>query len=115
MKRVCLAAVSLLFGSTIAHAHALLEHANPGAGAVVSPAPKGVTLDFSEGLEPSFSTVAVTNAAGQSVTSAPSAASGTQMQVTLKPLGPGTYRVTWHALSVDTHRTQGSFVFTIKR
>lgn len=114
MKRACLAAVSLFFGSTIAHAHALLEHASPAAGAVLSPAPKSVTLDFSEELEPSFSTVAVTDAAGRSVTSAPSAASGTEMLVPLKPLAAGTYRVTWHALSVDTHRTQGSFVFTVK-
>ena len=25
------------------------------------------------------------------------------------PLKPGIYKVTWHAVSVDTHRTQGSF------
>jgi hypothetical protein len=114
MKRAWLSVLALFFGSTIAHAHALLEHADPGAGAVLSAAPRDVTLDLSEALEPSFSSIAVADAAGRSVTSAPSAASGTQMQVPLKPLAPGTYRVTWRALSVDTHRTQGSFIFTVK-
>ncbi len=28
------------------------------------------------------------------------------------PLPPGTYKVTWHALSTDGHRTQGSYEFT---
>jgi copper resistance protein C len=35
------------------------------------------------------------------------------MRVGLKPLSPGTYRVRWHVLSVDTHRTEGSFTFHV--
>ncbi len=31
-----------------------------------------------------------------------------------KTLSPGVYTVTWHAVSVDTHKTQGSFDFTVK-
>jgi copper resistance protein C len=27
---------------------------------------------------------------------------------------PGAYRVHWHAVSVDTHHTQGTFEFTVK-
>jgi len=30
------------------------------------------------------------------------------------PLPPGLYKVTWHAVSVDTHRTQGDFSFSVK-
>jgi len=33
----------------------------------------------------------------------------------LPPLPAGTYRVKWHVVSVDTHRTQGDFKFTVKR
>ena len=29
-------------------------------------------------------------------------------------LQSGTYKVTWHAVSVDTHSTQGNFSFTVK-
>ena len=32
---------------------------------------------------------------------------GTQLRVPLKALPPGTYKVIWRVLSVDTHRTQG--------
>jgi methionine-rich copper-binding protein CopC len=31
------------------------------------------------------------------------------MSVSLRPGGTGTYHVTWHVLSVDTHRTEGNF------
>ena len=31
-----------------------------------------------------------------------------------KPLSPGAYTVHWHAVSVDTHHTQGTFEFTVK-
>ena len=34
--------------------------------------------------------------------------SGSTMSVGLKSLGPGTCRVNWHVLSVDTHKTQAS-------
>ncbi|HYA71564.1 MAG TPA: copper resistance protein CopC, partial [Roseiarcus sp.] len=32
----------------------------------------------------------------------------------VKTLPPGVYTVTWRAVSVDTHKTQGSFSFTVK-
>jgi copper resistance protein C len=38
---------------------------------------------------------------------------GNTMRVGLKAAGPGTYHMHWHALSVDTHTTQGSFTFHV--
>ena len=35
------------------------------------------------------------------------------LRVTLAPLAPGTYRVVWRVLSVDTHVTEGDFTFTV--
>ena len=32
----------------------------------------------------------------------------------LATLAPGTYRVAWHAVSVDTPRTEGAYSFTVK-
>jgi len=29
------------------------------------------------------------------------------------PLKPGTYLVSWHVVSVDTHRTSGTYKFTV--
>jgi methionine-rich copper-binding protein CopC len=31
----------------------------------------------------------------------------------LKPLKPGRYGVSWHAVSVDTHRTEGKYNFVV--
>jgi copper resistance protein C len=35
------------------------------------------------------------------------------MRIGLKALPPGTYKVNWHALSVDTHKTDGTFSFQV--
>ena len=41
------------------------------------------------------------------------AATPALLQVPLKPLAPGTYRVKWRVLSVDTHVTEGDFIFRV--
>ena len=105
--------IALAWPATGASAHAMLRHANPAAGSTVSPAPKAVQLTFSEELEPAFSTIEVRDAKGAGVNAGKASVAGTQMRVALKPLGPGTYKVIWHALSVDTHRTQGTFRFSV--
>ena len=35
------------------------------------------------------------------------------MSVALKAIKPGAYHVHWQALSVDTHKTEGNFTFTV--
>jgi methionine-rich copper-binding protein CopC len=94
-------------------AHAFLDHAEPRVGNKVATAPREVTLWFTQKLEPAFSSVTVTNAAGQRVDTGKAHVSGNQMSVSLRPGGTGTYRVTWRVLSVDTHTTDGSFSFQV--
>lgn len=106
------AAMSLLAAPALAHA--FLSHADPGAGAILAQPPKVIVLDFSEKLESTFSGVGVSDAAGHDVEAAAPAVSGTSITVALKPLAAGDYRVNWHAVSVDSHRTEGSYRFTIK-
>jgi copper resistance protein C len=113
-----LAAALLLLGASAspAFAHALLRKAIPGVGTTVHAAPATVTLLFSEGVEASFSSIAVTDAAGARFDSgAPQTAPGDEktLSVALKPLAAGTYTVEWHATSVDTHKTEGKFTFTV--
>ena len=96
-----------------AAAHAFLEKAAPSAGANLRVAPVRIELSFSEALEPAFSGVTVTNTAGRDVSAGPAVASGTQMSLPLGMLKPGRYRVSWHAVSVDTHRTEGRYDFTV--
>ena len=105
---------ALLTATGPAHAHAFLEHSDPRAAQVLATSPRIVTLDFSESLEPAFSDVTVTDASGHAVTPESDTVRGTRMSIALPALKPGIYKVTWHALSVDTHRTEGSFSFIIK-
>ncbi len=100
--------------STSAFAHAKLQQASPAAGDTLATAPKQIALSFSEQLEPTFSGVAVTDAGGHDVEAAKPAIGGTSMTVALKPLAPGVYHVNWHAVAVDTHRTEGNYIFTVK-
>ena len=100
-----------------AQAHAFLDHASPPVGSSVPAAPPVVTLWFTQDLEPAFSTVTVTNAAGQRVDLANVQIpqdSPAELRIGLKPLAPGTYLVSWHVVSVDTHPTEGTFTFEIK-
>src|SRR2546430_12878519 len=90
-----------------ASAHAFLDHAEPRVGNTVATAPREVALWFTQKLEPAFSTVTVTNSAGQRVDTGKARVSGSQMTIALRPGGAGTYHVTWRVLSVDAHTTEG--------
>ena len=96
-----------------AHAHAMLSSASPPVGGSVGAAPGQVTLSFTQGLEPAFSSVQVTDSKGARVDTGKAQVSGSNMSVGLKSLAPGTYKVHWRAMSVDTHTTQGSFSFQV--
>lgn len=100
----------------LALAHAQLDRASPAAGSTVVQAPKEVSIWFTEALEPKFSTIEVRDAGGAAVhtgTAKLAEDNAAQLRVPLKPLPPGTYRVIWRVLSVDTHRTQGDFTFRV--
>jgi methionine-rich copper-binding protein CopC len=103
----------LLLAIGEASAHAMLDHSEPRVGNKVATAPREVTLWFTQKLEPAFSTITVTDAAGQRVDTGKTRVSGNQMSVSLRPGGSGTYHVTWHALSLDTHTTDGNFTFQV--
>ncbi|WP_342728828.1 copper resistance CopC family protein [Bradyrhizobium sp. B097] len=106
-------ALVLLFAADGAAAHAFLDHAEPRVGNKVASAPREVTLWFTQKLEPAFSGITVTNAAGERIDAGKARVSGNQMSIPLRPGGTGTYHVNWHVLSVDTHTTDGSFTFQV--
>lgn len=115
IRNAILACTAIACSATPSFAHAMLEHAQPGAGARLAPSPSAVVLRFTEKLEPVFSGVAVTDRSGHSVEAGPVVVSEKSMAAPLRRLSPGTYRVAWHAVSVDTHRTEGAYSFAIKQ
>jgi methionine-rich copper-binding protein CopC len=110
---VSVASLLLLLAASEASAHAFLDHAEPRVGKKVAAAPREVTLWFNQKLESAFSVITVTNAAGQRVDTGKTRVNGNQMSVSLRAGGPGTYHVTWHVLSADTHTTDGNFTFQV--
>ena len=110
--RILTVAAALVVNSSFAFAHAQLESASPAVGGTVRSAPHQVSLSFTQKLERAFSSIEVSGPGGRADQGG-SNVSGARMSVGLKALSPGTYHVHWHALSVDTHKTEGSFSFTV--
>jgi len=111
-----LTAAALALVAQAVAAHAFLEHAAPRVGSTVHGAPGEVRVWFTEELEPAFSTLRVLDKDGKQVDRRDKKIDPRdrlQMSVSLPPLAPGTYRVQWRALSVDTHVTEGDFTFVV--
>ena len=99
-----------------ADAHGRLERAAPAAGSTVHRSPPQLKLWFTERLEPAFSKVEVLDRNGKQVDQGDSdidRADAKLLRVSLPELAPGTYRVKWRVLSVDTHVSKGDFTFTV--
>lgn len=104
----------LAMAAATADAHAFLDHAEPRVGSQVQTAPPEVKLWFTEALEGTFSTATVVDTNGRRVDRADAHLDSSDkvlLRVSLQPLAPGAYTVHWRAVSVDTHVTQGDFVF----
>jgi copper resistance protein C len=113
MPSLVIPVLLMAIAAPAAEAHAFLDHADPRVGSTVPTAPRELALTYTQKLEPAFSSVEVTDAGGQRVDLGKPSISADVMRVGLKPLPPGTYRVRWHVLSVDTHTTEGSFTFKV--
>ena len=85
-------------------------------GSAVRGSPAQVKLWFTQELEPAFSSVRVFDRDGRQVDKGDlrlDRADAALLQVSLPQLAPGTYRVAWRVLSVDTHVTEGDFTFDV--
>ncbi len=116
VKTVAVTLALLLWGVVGAGAHAFLDRADPRVGSMVRTPPGEVRLWFTESLEPAFSSVQVVNETGQRMDKGDSQVDPSNLKllrISLTPLPPGTYKVIWRVLSVDTHVTQGDFTFRV--
>lgn len=110
-----IATLGALAFSHQALAHAHLEAATPAEGADVT-APERLTLTFTEGLELAFSGLELNGSDGSAVElgKATLADDGTTLTAPVETaLEPGRYQVTWHVLSVDGHKTEGDYAFSV--
>ena len=100
-----------------ASAHAALVSASPGPGASLPQAPGAVALRFSEAVDPTTSTIAVTGAGEIDAThglTAPVPGDARSIRRPLSLLQPGRYTVRWTSVSTDDgHIETGSYTFAI--
>lgn len=105
-----------LCGTALAHAH--LDFATPPVDGTLRSAPQQVQIGFTEALEPALSSLSVHNAAGDRVDSGHATVSANDRRVLEvglpQPLAAGSYTVRWAITSVDTHRTEGDYRFTVQ-
>jgi methionine-rich copper-binding protein CopC len=109
-------AAALLLAAAGASAHAFLDHADPRVGSTIKMPPAQVRLWFTQELEPAFSTMRVMDGAGKQVDKQDVKVNPGKpdlLTVSVPSLGPGTYKVVWRVLSVDTHVTEGDFTFKV--
>lgn len=110
------ASVAVASPAVLAHAHLKTQY--PAAKAIMESSPQALTLTFSEDIEPAFSGVEIQNAQQQKMSTGKAQRNGrehNQLIVPLnQPLPAGHYQVNWHVLSVDGHKTQGSYAFSVK-
>ncbi|MDO3686744.1 copper resistance CopC family protein [Micromonospora sp. C28ISP2-4] len=104
----------LLVPATPAAAHNSLQEATPSRDARLTTAPTQVTLRFLQRLNPSFTTITVSDAGQRTVpTSAPAVDDATGTVTIDEPLANGTYTVAYRVVSRDGHPVQGSYRFTV--
>lgn len=120
MKKFLLAAAFVLaafvLAASPAFAHAHLDHASPAVGATVA-APSELSLSFSENLVAALSGATLAAENGANVPTGKATLDGADPATLHVPIGAklkaGVYVVNWHAVAVDTHRTSGSYKFTV--
>ena len=107
----------LALASESAEAHANLVESDPAVNSVLPESPDGITIRFTEPLEPALSEIRVLDAMGRRVDNGDSKLDTGDphlMSVSVGPLENGTYTVAWKNVStVDGHRVRGAFVFSV--
>ena len=117
LKPFIVAVLASSLAATTALAHAFLDRAIPGVGMTVSGPVHELRLWYTQGVVTAFSAVTVTSSTGASIPASRPVNDPSDQQIVIvrlgRALGPGTYTVSWRALSVDTHTTTGTFHFTV--
>ena len=108
---------SLLAASSV-FAHAHLKSSTPAVQGSVS-APSELRLVFTEGVEAAFTQVKLSKD-GAPVEVKSVATEGADKKTLVvtpaaTPLRAGEYKVEWHAVSVDTHKSEGSYSFKVSQ
>lgn len=114
LRAIAIASFVTAAGVPAASARPRLEQTSPAVGSTVRHGPPRVTLSFDEALLPAGSDAVVRDASGGVVSSGKARVfDKARLQVPVRSLAPGKYRVEWLATSADKRQKQGSFTFSV--
>ncbi|BCJ68686.1 copper resistance CopC family protein [Polymorphospora rubra] len=118
LAAVAATALALIAGLALpagpAWAHNQLTTAEPAPNSTLDAAPQQVVLEFVEPLNPRYTAIVVTDAAGMTVSDGTPEITGNRGTVTFAaPLAGGAYTVAYRVVSLDGHPVQGSYPFTV--
>jgi methionine-rich copper-binding protein CopC len=104
-----------VIGLPVASAHSFPEQETPSAGQRLSAPPSEVTIKFDAPIEKLFAKLEVLDTDGKPETAGPPQVDPTALTLSVKvaALKPGEYTVEWGVVCVDSHHTEGSYVFTV--
>ena len=104
-----------LTGLRVASAHSFPEQETPSAGQRLSAPPSEVTIKFDAPIEKLFAKLEVLDPDGKPETIGPPQVDPTALTLSVKvaDLKPGDYTVKWGVVCIDSHHTEGSYVFTV--
>ncbi|WKU06109.1 copper resistance CopC family protein [Micromonospora sp. HUAS LYJ1] len=106
--------LTLFVAATPARAHNGLRSASPARDATLTRAPTTITLEFLARLDPTFTTIVLTDGTKRRVPTGDPVVSGATGSVRVTgPLPNGTYTVAYRVVSADGHPVQGSYPFTV--
>src|SRR6266481_5998972 len=117
--RMCIyraALVAIVVSNPIAAlAHSFPEKETPSAGQKVASPPPEVVIKFDAPVEKLFAKLEVADAGGtnQAVGAPEVSDDGRQLSIKVGALKPGDYTVKWAVVCIDTHHTNGSYIFTV--
>jgi copper resistance protein C len=100
--------------AALAHAHPLVMQPAPDSA---GSSPSSISITFSEGVEPKFSSIQLTDEKGKAVdseVSRPKPNDPKTLILAVPKLTAGTYIVHWVNVAVDGHRLEGSYKFTVQ-
>ncbi|MEU7614323.1 copper resistance CopC family protein [Micromonospora sp. NPDC049204] len=106
--------VALLIPASPAWAHNSLKSSTPARDTTLSRAPTEVALEFMQRLDPTFTTIVLTDAAKRKLTTGAPVVTGATSTVQITGALPnGRYTVAYRVVSADGHPVQGSYPFTV--
>ncbi len=105
--------ITLIATATAAQAHAALDSSTPTDGQRLTESPTTIDLAFTEKVTVDKTSLRVTATNGSRVDKQDAHTAGTHAIVSLPKLSPGTYVVSWHAISDDSHPVSGTLVFDV--